>query len=192
MPIVTIPHPSLRLTAQPITVVDEKILQVMQDLEQNLLHHQLGVGLAAVQIDRPVRMLGTYLDRQGDTESNRVFRLFLNPELRHTFGQIELGGDDDSTPLEGCLSIPHYYGPVPRYPKIELTYQTWEDNKFVSHSEEFSDFFARVIQHELDHLNGVLFTDYSLEYDLPLYKESAKSGKLEEINRSERAIFEMI
>jgi peptide deformylase len=71
--------------------------------------------------------------------------------------------------LEGCLSIPGIYGPVPRWSWIELEYQLVQDGELVTKTERFTDFTARIIQHEYDHLQGVLFTDHILEYGLPAY-----------------------
>lgn len=192
MPIITVPHPTLRLKANPVLEVDQQLSVVLAELEDTLTTNDKGVGLAAVQIDQPIRAFATFLEPNGGREKNRVFRTYLNPEITKTFGKSELGGDEESTPLEGCLSIPNYYGPVPRFFKIELSYQTVNNGVLTEHSEEFEDFFARVIQHELDHLNGILFTDYSLRYDLPLYKENEKTGKLEELLPRDRQIFEMI
>lgn len=192
MAIITIPHPTLRVTADPVAKVDKKILQVIQELEHTLTHNDKGVGLAAVQIDQPVRIFSTYLSDQGDREENRRFRTFINPEITATYGETNLGDDEESTPLEGCLSIPDFYGPVPRFYKIKVAFQTWENGQLLDQEEEFEDFYARVVQHELDHLNGVLFIDYSLEFDLPIYKENKKSGKLEEISSTERKIFEVV
>lgn len=192
MSIIKVPHPTLRVEATPVTEVDKRILNIIAQLKADLQGNSKGVGLAAVQIDQPVRIFSTFLSKHDDDDHNKVFRAYINPEIIKVYGKPDLGDDEESTPLEGCLSIPDYYGPVPRYFKVKLAFQTWENDKLVSHEEEFEDFFARVVQHELDHLDGILFTDYSLKYDLPLYKENPKTGKLEEIKAVERKIFEMI
>ncbi len=192
MSILTVPHPTLRQITTEVTDIDSKLHATLAELEHNLVGHDRGVGLAAVQVNVPVRVFSTYLSKDGDRDEDRIFRLFINPVLVKTYGKSELGGDGDSTPLEGCLSIPLYYGPVPRFFKLKLEYSTLENSTLVTHQEEFSDFAARVVQHELDHLDGVLFTDYSLEYDLPLYKENDTTKKLEELSDHERSMFEMI
>ena len=75
--------------------------------------------------------------------------------------------------------MPGIYGPVPRWEWVEVEYEKIENGVFVPDKKKFSDFHARVVQHEIDHLDGILFTDYSLEYDLPVYIE--KKNQLIEI-----------
>ena len=69
--------------------------------------------------------------------------------------------------LEGCLSLPYYYGPLTRAPKIKIKYLDEKGNETV---EEFSGFLAQIVQHEIDHLNGVLFIDHIIKEKKPLYK----------------------
>jgi peptide deformylase len=103
--------------------------------------------------------------------------------------KLELGGTENDTPLEGCLSIPGIWGPVPRYSWIEIGFETPEKGTLVTKKQRFEAFPARLVQHELDHLDGILFTDYSLKYDLPLYTDNPTTGKLDEIE--DRSIFEI-
>ena len=86
-----------------------------------------------------------------------------------------LGGADGSERFEGCLSIPIFYGPVPRYEWVEVEYQGLTNlelknqPKIKMKKARFGDFDARVIQHEYDHLEGILFTDLVLKNNLPIY-----------------------
>lgn len=178
MKIITIPHPTLRQTAKEVTTVDKKLKKFVSELEQTLdkTKNPKGVGLAATQVDDLHRVFATHFDKQ--------LRSFINPEIISASDELVLGPEGKEPYLEGCLSIPGIYGPVFRHDWLELRYQTIKDNELVSHQEQFTDYNARVIQHELDHLNGVLFIDYTLQYGLDLYKENSSTKKLEEIDPS--------
>ncbi len=181
MKIITVPHPTLRSVASPVTMVDKKLFEFLKDLEETLLetHNPKGVGLAAPQVDKLKRIFALNL-----AEDNRELRTVINPEIVAHSSETTFGGEPDEPILEGCLSIPGIYGPVPRWSWVELEYQLVEGTELVKKHERFEDYGARVVQHELDHLDGVLFTDYSLKYDLPLYKEKRGGKKMEEIDKS--------
>lgn len=183
MKIITIPHPTLRKTAHLVTEVDESLVKFVQNLESTLDKSKKprGVGLAAPQVDKLLRVFSTNLPELDEIP----LRHFINPVIKKACQRKKVLGIDPQDPdLEGCLSMPGLYGPVPRHRWIELEFQTLEDEQLVSHQERFDDFYARVIQHELDHLDGILFTDYALEYDLPVYRQSDDGKKLVEIDRS--------
>ncbi len=183
MKIITIPHPTLREYATEVKTVDKKLIQFIADLEATLAAtvKPKGVGLAAPQVDRLKRIFTLNLDRNEKEDS---LRSLLNPVIvQHSPGQT-FGPDEEDPYLEGCLSIPGIYGPVPRWEWVELEFQVIENNELFAQKETFEDFAARVVQHELDHLDGVLFTDYSLEYDLPLYTENKITKKMKEIDKS--------
>ena len=71
---------------------------------------------------------------------------------------------------------------MPRWTEITLSYQELVEEKLIDRTQTFDNFAARVVQHEVDHLNGILFTDYSLQYDLPVYQENKKTDTLDEID----------
>lgn len=125
-----------------------------------------GVGLAAPQIDNRVRMFATLLNNEP--------RVFINPRITNSSEKLSLGKDPEDPDLEGCLSIPKLYAPVPRYTWIELEYEKPVNGKLETHSETFDDFAARVMQHEHDHLEGILFLDHALQYDLPVMEGGDK------------------
>lgn len=181
MKIITIPHPTLRETAQAVTVVDKKLIQFIKDLESTLqaTTKPKGVGLAAPQVDKLKRIFSLNLDPEGGK-----LRSIINPVIAKHSTEATFGPDPKEPYLEGCLSIPGIYGPVPRWQWVELEFDIIKGSKLVRMQELFDDFSARVVQHELDHLNGVLFTDYSLEFDLPLYKENPKTKKMDEVDKS--------
>src|SRR3990170_2633251 len=169
MKIVTIPHPTLRQTATPVTDFSGDWKKFLTDLQKTLKKttNPRGVGLAAPQVDRSIRVFAT----QVEENAKLLPLIFINPVLvkqsqKHTFGP-----DPENPRLEGCLSMPLLYGPVPRWEWVDVEYQTYQDNQLVEKRERFDGFHARVIQHEIDHLNGILFTDYSLKYELPVYRE---------------------
>lgn len=172
-PIVRAPHQSLRTKAEPITHIDAKIRQNLESLGFTLKHttNPQGVGLAAPQINKSLQVFATQLEhpRTGDLE----IRLFLNPKITDQADKLVLGVNPRQPDLEGCLSIPYLYGPVNRPEWITITWQEMTDSEELSqwHTETFFDFPARVIQHELDHLHGILFTDHSLKQNQPLYRE---------------------
>ena len=109
-------------------------------------------------------------------------KIFLNPVIVDHSKETTYGADAEDPILEGCLSIPGIYGPVPRWEWVKVRYQTIDHrSQPVEKTERFSDFDARVIQHEYDHLQGILFTDYSLKMDLPVYEFVGK--KMKEISK---------
>lgn len=164
---------------------DRKLANFIKDLGETLVKHDnpKGVGLSAPQIGKNwnvfVTLLPPHMDEEGETADLRVF---INPTIIGVSDEMTLGDDEKEPLLEGCLSIPNIYGPVPRHRWVELEFDVMRGDAFVKQQEKFNDFFARVIQHEYDHLRGVLFTDYSLKHDLPLYELRGK--KMVEIDKS--------
>lgn len=189
--IITVPHKTLRQQAKEIIRLDENLVNFVAELEDTLLkkNNPKGVGLSAPQIDKSLRVFSTLLEPSDENKRpNRskgydpIIRSFINPEITSTSEQKTFGEDLESPILEGCLSIPFLYGPVPRWESITFSFQVIEDGKMVKREETFQGFTARVMQHEYDHLEGILFTDYILKYDLPLYED--KSGKMKKIKNT--------
>lgn len=182
MKIITIPHHTLRTEAQEVRSFDKKLTQFIKGLEETLAKkdNPRGVGLAAPQVDTKWRIFSTQLPIETQSDEYKI-RSFINPRIidhseNHTFGP-----DKKEPILEGCLSIPGFYGPVPRWEWVELSYDYISEGELKTTNEHFSDFAARVILHENDHLDGILFIDYTTQYDLPLYKEDPKTEKLDEL-----------
>lgn len=178
MKIITVPHPTLRTTAQAVEQVSAHLKRFLPELATTLrsTRNPKGVGLAAPQVDEQLRIFATNLEDG--------MRIFINPELVEVSDTITFGPDKNDPYLEGCLSIPGLYGPVPRHETIRVRFQELEDSALTKPREEtFSDFAARVIQHEYDHLNGILFTDYTTKFSLPLY-QGTRGGKLELVDAS--------
>ena len=179
--IITIPHPSLRKKAEFVTHSDKKLENFVKELEETLSkkRNPRGVGLAAPQVDKLWRIFAINLDKKVES--------FINPKIIKSSKNLTFGPKDDPY-LEACLSIPNLYGPVPRNSWIEVEYQYIDGEKLSNKKLKLEDFKARVFQHELDHLDGILFTDYALKYDLPVYKGN-KGDEYEEVNHSLLELF---
>jgi len=185
MKIVSAPHPSLRQTAKSVEKVTPKLIEFISQLQDTLAKSvdSKGVGLAAPQVESKRRIFATQDEGQ--------LAHFINPVVvSHSRSKI-LGPDEENYQLEGCLSIPMIYGPVPRWQWIEIEFQTLDNEdsaKLISRQARFDDFVARVIQHEIDHLDGILFTDYILELGLPVYIQN-QDDKL--VDLTDRSILEV-
>lgn len=157
--IITVPHDTLRKKSKPVEFTDDLRSQV-ESLADALkkAREPEGVGLSFPQIDLSLRGFVTFLD-------NKV-RIYLNPEVLDMDEKMTLGGRPDRPTLEGCLSIPYLYGPVWRPKKIKIKAHDEWGNEFY---KTLSSFPARLFLHELDHLEGVLFTDYTKRDNLPLF-----------------------
>ena len=142
--VVHLPHPALRFAAKPIQRVDPTLQQVIRRMFELMYEHD-GIGLAANQVGLPIQLFVVNLAAAPDAGEQRVF---INPVISLPKGS--------STAEEGCLSIPGVYGPVTRPDKIRV--QAYDANG-VEIDLELDGMFARVVQHETDHLHGVLFPD---------------------------------
>lgn len=155
--------PKLRRVSKPVIKIDNKVLELIKDLKETLIIQKdpEGIGLAAPQIGKNLRVFVTnYQDFK---------KVFINPKIVsvETSKRQEVRGKSKTEILEGCLSLPNYYGPLKRNQKIKIKYQN-EKNETIS--EEFTGFQAQIILHEIDHLNGILFLDRLLEQKKPLYQ----------------------
>jgi len=162
LPIITVPNPILRKKSTPIDKITPKIKQFLQDLEETLIHAQdpEGVAIAAPQVGKNIRLFITRLH-------NRT-HFYLNPEILDQSDNLTLGSKANDPDLEGCLSIPHLYGPVLRPDKIKIQAIDENGGQF---TKTLKSFEARVFLHEYDHLEGILFTDHTLSQNQPLYLE---------------------
>lgn len=173
--IIVAPHPALRQTAQAIASVTPAVKQYVQALQDTIQAQQepAAAGLALPQIDTQYRAFATYLDTFASEEPQ--VRIFINPVLIDKSDKLTTGPDPRHPDLEGCLSIPALYGPVARPEWVVFEYQELlGDELSDTQRETFYDFAGRVMQHELDHLNGILFTDYTLSQGQPLYRSEKK------------------
>jgi len=175
-PIVHIPHEALYKKAETVTAFDRKLARLISDMKDTLLHasNPRGVGLAAPQIGISMRV---FITKPSDTAKIRVF---INPEILKKTGRTQTNSAPEGK-LEGCLSIPNVWGNVQRSKQVTLRYQ---DEQGTVHEETFTGFMATIVQHETDHLMGILYTQRALEQKQKLYEVAVdKRGKeiLEEI-----------
>ncbi len=145
-PLIILPDPILRQVSKPVERVDSEIRKLAEDMLETM-YDAPGIGLAAVQIGVMRRMLVIDLSKEGDPKEPQVF---INPE-------ILASSDDRSVYEEGCLSIPDYYAEVERPATVTVKYL---DANGVEQTVEADGLLATCLQHEIDHLNGVLFIDH--------------------------------
>ena len=159
--ILDVKQKSLREKSKVVQKIDKKILTLIEDMQDTLAaqNDPEGVGLAAPQIGKNVRI---FLMKFEDEE-----RIVINPHIVEVrFSEKEKKTKRRNKLLEGCLSLPHYYGPLKREDYVKLEYQDITGKKV---TEEFKNFLAQIVLHEVDHLNGVLFIDRIIEQNAPLY-----------------------
>lgn len=171
--IITNAHPTLRQAAEPITAFNKEIESLIADLLDTLEDTKdLGVGLSANQIDRLYRVFVAKIAENEDDITNTAPTIFINPELVSASEETTLSTDPDRQQLEGCLSLPNIYGFVERPLHVIFRFHTPETFKNGDSPIEqpLSDYNAVVVQHELDHLNGILFTDHALEQGQKIYE----------------------
>lgn len=162
------PDPVLRDKAKRIKTFDGNLRKLVEDMFETM-HAENGVGLAAPQIGQSIRLLVAELE-PNRREGEKGFKVALcNPEIVKV-------SDEKVTDTEGCLSIPGWVGDVPRHTSITVKAQTPEGKEVRIKAQ---DYYARVLQHEIDHLNGVLFTD-RIEDISTLHKLSPQTSDEEE------------
>ena len=146
LPIVTVPDPILKTISAPVEVVDDELRALMDDMLETM-YAAPGIGLAAVQVGRPIRLLVMDLAEE-DTEPNPQY--YVNPVLTWTSEEL-------ATYNEGCLSVPEQYADIDRPAECEVTYLDYNGDEQKIHA---TGLFSTCIQHEMDHLNGIVFIDY--------------------------------
>ena len=173
--LITLPNPHLRQRSKKVGFIGDEIKQLIKDMENATLdweatrEHEVGVALAAVQIDQLYRVVVVRSDF--DDKKDRTFKVLINPEITKYEGEV-------LEDYEGCLSVKNIYGKVPRYSRIRLKALDTEGNEFRVTAEGF---LARVLQHEIDHTNGVVFIDH-IKDDPKAFFVLKEDGKLEKLN----------
>ena len=144
--ILVVPNPVLKLVSQPVDKVDDELRALMDDMLETM-YDAPGIGLAAIQIGVPKRVI--VMDISGP-DDEKAPRYFVNPEI--------IWSSEDTAPYEeGCLSIPDIYDEVERPARVKLKYLNYQGEEVI---EDADGLFAVCIQHEMDHLHGVLFIDH--------------------------------
>ena len=163
-PLVILPDSKLRLVSEPVKEITDEIRQLADDMLETM-YDAPGVGLAAIQIGVPVRMVTMDVSK---SEDERQPMVLINPE-------VLWASEEKRTYEEGCLSIPEYYEEVERPDRVRFRYMNLAGETV---EQEADGLLATCVQHEIDHLNGVLFIDYlsKLKRDrvITKFKKAAK------------------
>jgi peptide deformylase len=173
--IITLPNIHLRQRSQRIGLVSKEIKQLIDDMISATLDwednrkHEVGVALAAVQIDKLYRLV--IVREDFEDKKNRNFIVLINPEITKLEGELV----ED---YEGCLSITDIYGRVKRYSKAKVKALD-KNGKPIRITAE--GFLARVLQHEIDHTNGIVFIDH-IKNNPDAYFKLGQDGQLEPLD----------
>ena len=178
MDIVHAPNDILLMSSKPVKKVDDGIRKLITAMKKVLIASDIGVGLAAPQVGIAKRLFliaPDLVDKKKKSFSD--IAIFINPEIISKRPERQPVRKTKKQTLEGCLSIPHIWGPVRRSNQLAVRFIDENGNE---HTETFTGFPARIIQHEIDHLNGILFTQRVLEQKGTLYEQT--EGKMERID----------
>lgn len=175
--IITLPNPHLRQRSQRIHVITDDVKQLITDMKTATLDweahrpHELGVALAAVQVDKLMRVV--IIRNDFDNKEDRGFVTLINPEVIKTEGEVVYDH-------EGCLSVTDVYGLIPRHSKVRIKALN-EHGKVIRLKAE--GFLARVLQHEIDHTNGIVFIDHIKHQDA--FFKLTSDGQLKKVPHNE-------
>lgn len=173
--IISLPNEHLRNRSKKVGIVTDEIKKLIDDMKAATLdweasrNHEVGVALAAIQVDRPLRIV--VIRNDFDNKEDKSFTVFINPEITKYEGKIEQD-------YEGCLSVPDVYGKVHRHTKVRIRAQDEQGHFFRVTAEGF---LARVFQHEIDHTNGVVFIDRIKDMPEVFYR-LREDGQLEKMD----------
>lgn len=168
--VVLAPNEVLSSKAKKIETIDNSIKQLIEDMKETLVAQTdpEGIGLAAPQVGKSVQLFTV------KPEKDSPFDIYINPQLELLPGEKEIVKRPKKSkqakkrkPLEGCLSLKVIWGEVLRAKKVKVS---WMDEQGTSHKKVFSGFYATILQHEYDHLQGILFPLRVLEQKGQLYK----------------------
>jgi peptide deformylase len=172
--IIALPNPHLRQKSKRVGIITDEIKRIVSDMQTATMDwdqsrpHEVGVALAAVQIDRLYKIVIVRNDY--NDKDNHEFTVFINPEITKREGEV-------IADFEGCLSVPNVYGKVRRHKKVKVKALDLDGKEFRVTAE---DFLARIFQHEIDHCNGVVFIDH-IKDDPEAFFRLDDDGKLESL-----------
>lgn len=173
--IITLPHAHLREKSAKVHVITDDIKKLVDDMTsasldwENTRPHEISAALAAVQVDRLERVV--IIRSNFDDKADTNFIALINPEIIKFEGQL-------INDYEGCLSVKNIYGSVPRYTKVRVKAMDIDGNEVRFKAEGF---LARVIQHEIDHTNGIVFVDHIKDQEDAFYTLDEK-GELKALD----------
>ncbi len=177
--IITLPNPHLRQKSRKVGVVTDQIRALVDDMKAAALDwedsrpHEISAALAAVQIDQLERVV--IIRSDFEDKQSRDFTVLINPEIVKYEGNVH----ED---YEGCLSVKDVYGKVPRHTKIRVRAISIDGKPMRFKAEGF---LARVIQHEIDHTNGIVFIDH-IRDDKNAFYELDEKGELQPVDYDDR------
>ena len=170
LPIIETPDPRLKTISTPVETIDDDLRAFIKDMFDTM-YDAPGIGLAAIQVGVPKRVLVIDLQDKDEETGNviRDPRVFINPEILEESEELSVYN-------EGCLSVPEQYADVQRPAVIKAR---WQDEQGKAHEEVLGGLLAICLQHEMDHLEGILFIDHlsKLKRDMVL-KKLAKARKM--------------
>jgi peptide deformylase len=173
--IISLPNPQLKSRSKRVGLIDANVKKIIGQMEKTVLdweagrEHEVGVALAAIQINQPLRIV--VIRNNYDNKEDKTFTVLINPSITKYEGE-------KLQDFEGCLSVPDIYGKVPRYAKIRVRATNLNGKELRLKAEGF---LARVLQHEIDHTNGVTFVDY-IKQDKEAFFRLNSDGKLEQLD----------
>jgi len=173
--LVSLPNQKLRTRSKRVGIITDATMQLIEDMQNATLswedsrNHEIGVALAAVQIGVMQRVV--IVRSNFEDKSDRTFQVFINPTITKYEGTV-------SEDFEGCLSIKDVYGKVPRYNKVRIKALNIYGREVRITAEGF---LARVLQHEIDHTNGIVYIDHIKENPQAFYTLNSE-GSLEKLD----------
>ncbi len=173
--IITLPNERLRKRSARIRTISDEVKQTIKDMTnaaidwENSRPHEISAALAAIQVDRLERIV--IIRSDFDDKESQDFTALINPEIVKYEGEI-------INDYEGCLSVKDVYGKVPRYSKIRVKALDTSGEPIRLRAEGF---LARVIQHEVDHTNGIVFVDHIKDDHSAFYRLDS-NGELEQLD----------
>lgn len=166
------PHSTLSGKTKSVAKIDKAVLKLLEEMKESLAQASdpIGVGLAAPQVGKSLKIF------IAKPSAKSKVLTFINPRvIKSVPVSVADESDGKTRKLEGCLSLPNIWGEVQRHNEIQLEYQ---DESGKIHNKKFTGFISTIIQHEIDHLNGVLFPKKVLEQNKTLYKSKKdKNGE---------------
>ncbi|HSX47600.1 MAG TPA: peptide deformylase [Patescibacteria group bacterium] len=173
--IISLPNPHLRQKSKKVGLITNLIKKIVKDMKLATTNwdenrdHEVGVALAAVQIDKLYKII--VVKNNYEDKEDHKFTAFINPEIVKKEGaEIE--------DFEGCLSVPNIYGKVSRFPKVKIKAQDENGQEFRVTADGF---MARIFQHEIDHCQGILFIDH-IKNKKEAFFYLTDEGKLEQLD----------
>ena len=173
--IITLPNSHLRQKSKRVGLITDDIRNIAEDMISATLdwddsrEHEVGVALAAIQIDRPFRII--IVRNNYEDKNDRSFTIFINPEITKKEGET-------ISDYEGCLSVPNLYGKVKRFSKVRVKALDINGKPF---RVTATGYLARIFQHEIDHTNGLVFIDH-IKNDEDAFYKLTEEGKLKHLD----------